>query len=225
MARDSSGTYSLPAGINPVVTLTTITSNWWNTTGADIGAEITNSLDRQGRGAMLASLQLFNGTILSPGLNWASEPTSGLYRAGAGDFRFVVSSTLAGALTAAGLAQIDGSGSTFRAGFRDIPQNSRSADYTLVASDAGKHVYHPTADATPRTFTIPANASVAFPLGTAITFINDTGAGAVTIAITSDTLVQAGTGSTGSRTLTASGVATAVKMGTTRWMISGTGLS
>ena len=110
-------------------------------------------------------------------------------------------------------------------GFRNIPQNSQSAAYTCVLSDAGKHIYHPSADTTARTFTIPANASVAYPLGTAITFINDTSAGAVTIAITTDTLVFAGAGTTGSRTLAANGMATAIKIGTTRWMISGTGLT
>lgn len=110
-------------------------------------------------------------------------------------------------------------------GFRNIPQNSQSAAYTCVLSDAGKHIYHPSADTTARTFTIPANASVAYPLGTAITFINDKSAGVVTIAITTDTLVFAGAGTTGSRTLAANGMATAIKIGTTRWMISGTGLT
>jgi len=47
----------------------------------------------------------------------------------------------------------------------------------------------------------------------------------VTIAITSDTLTQAGTGSTGSRTLAAYGWARAVKIGTTEWLIDGTGLT
>jgi hypothetical protein len=47
----------------------------------------------------------------------------------------------------------------------------------------------------------------------------------MTIAITSDTLVLAGAGTTGSRTLAASGIATAVKMTSTRWMINGTGLT
>lgn len=107
-------------------------------------------------------------------------------------------------------------------GYLDIPQNSQSANYTLVLTDSGKHIYHPSSDTTPRTFTIPANASVAFPIGTAIGFVNDTGAGAVTIAITSDTLIAAGTGSTGSRTLAASSIATAIKITATSWMITGT---
>lgn len=109
--------------------------------------------------------------------------------------------------------------------YSNIPQNSQSAAYTLVLADAQKHIYHPSADTTARTWTIPANASVAFPIGTAVTFVNDTSGGVITISITSDTLVLAGTGSTGNRSLAANGVATAIKITSTRWIISGTGLT
>lgn len=105
------------------------------------------------------------------------------------------------------------------------PQSSKSADYTLVLSDNGRHIYHPAADTTPRTFTIPANASVAFAIGSAVMFINGNGAGAITIAITSDTLRFAPYGTTGSRTLAANGIATAVKVTSTEWIISGMGLT
>ena len=110
-------------------------------------------------------------------------------------------------------------------GYLVIPQNSQSAAYTLVLADAGKNIYHPGADTTARTWTIPANGSVAFPIGTAITFINDTSGGVITISITTDTLVLAGAGTTGSRTLAANGMATCVKMTSTRWIISGAGLT
>jgi hypothetical protein len=108
-------------------------------------------------------------------------------------------------------------------GYLNIPQNSQSADYTAVIADRGKHIYHPTTDDNPRTFTIPANGSVAYAVGTAITFINDQNT--VTIAITTDTLVWAEDGSAGSRTLAENGMATAIKVTSTRWIISGTGLS
>jgi hypothetical protein len=110
-------------------------------------------------------------------------------------------------------------------GYINIPQNSQSAAYTTVLADQGKHLLHPSADTTARTFTIAANASVAYPLGTAITFVNQNGAGVLTIAIASDTMRVAGAGTTGSRTLAANGIATAIKIGTTEWLISGTGLS
>jgi hypothetical protein len=106
---------------------------------------------------------------------------------------------------------------------RQIPQNSQSVAYTLVAADAGKHIFHPSSDATARTYTIPANASVAYPVGTAITFVNR--GGTITIDITSDTLRLAPSGSTGSRTLATNGLATAIKIDTTEWLISGAGLT
>lgn len=119
--------------------------------------------------------------------------------------------------------RVDG---TNEVGFKNIPQNSQSAAYTLVASDAGKHIFHPGADTTARTYTIPSNASVPYPIGTAITFINQNGTGGVvTIAITSDTMRLAGAGTTGSRTLARNGIATALKITATEWIISGVGLT
>lgn len=109
-------------------------------------------------------------------------------------------------------------------GYINIPQNSQSAAYTLVAADAGKHIFHPSTDANARTFTIPANASVAYPIGTAISFVNMTSQ-VVSIAITTDTMYLAGTGTTGTRSLAQYGTATALKMTSTTWIISGAGLT
>jgi hypothetical protein len=106
-----------------------------------------------------------------------------------------------------------------------VVQNSKSAAYTTVLGDAGKHIFHPSADTTPRTWTIDSNSNVAYTVGTVITFVNQHGAGVVTIAITSDTMRLAGAGTTGSRTLAANGVATALKVASTEWLISGTGLT
>jgi hypothetical protein len=116
---------------------------------------------------------------------------------------------------------VDGTDSV---GFRNIPQNSQSAAYTLVLADSGKHIFHPSTDANARTYTIPANSSVAYPIGTAITFINMTSQ-VVTIAITSDTMYLSPAGTTGSRSLAQYGSATAVKMTSTTWLISGSGLT
>ena len=109
-------------------------------------------------------------------------------------------------------------------GFRNVPINSQSAAYTTVLTDSGKVVFHPSTDANARTFTIDSNANVAYPLGTAITFINMTSQ-VVTIAITSDTMYLAGTGTTGSRSLAQYGIATAIKMTSTTWLISGNGVT
>lgn len=114
---------------------------------------------------------------------------------------------------------------TYTVGYLGIPQRSVSANTTTVLADAGGHIYHPSADTTARTWTIDSNANVAYPIGTAITFVNDNAAGIITIAITTDTLRLAGAGTTGSRTLAANGNATALKMTSTSWQISGTGLT
>lgn len=111
-------------------------------------------------------------------------------------------------------------------GYLNIPQNSQSAGYTCVLADAGKHILHPAADTTARVFVIPQNSSVAFPVGTAITFVNQNGTGGVvTIAITTDTMRLAGAGTTGNRTLARNGTATALKITATEWIISGVGLT
>lgn len=112
---------------------------------------------------------------------------------------------------------------THAVGFREVPQNSKSAAYTAVLADNGGHIFHPVGDNNARTYTIPANSSVAYPIGTVLTFINKINT--ITIAITTDTLTMAGTGSTGSRSLAANGIATAIKITSTEWLISGTGLS
>jgi len=121
----------------------------------------------------------------------------------------------------------DGSPFSFPDGIIDnvILQRIKSADYTLTADDEQTHIYHPASDTTPRTWTIPSNESVPYTIGTVITFVNDVGAGALTIAITSDTMWMAGSASTGSRTLASGGVATALKVASTRWVISGAGLT
>lgn len=89
MPRDSNGNYVLPAG-NPVVSGTIIASGWANPTMSDIGVELTNSLDRQGRGGMLAPFKFLDGTAGAPGMTWTSEPSTGFFRAGASDQRATV---------------------------------------------------------------------------------------------------------------------------------------
>ena len=117
---------------------------------------------------------------------------------------------------------------TDQVGFKNLPQNSQSANYTLVLADAGKHIFHPASDNNARTFTIPAASSVAVPIGTAITFIN-MAAAACTIAITSDVMNLSSAGTTGSRTLAQYGSATAIKVAGLSssgiWLISGSGLT
>jgi hypothetical protein len=109
-------------------------------------------------------------------------------------------------------------------GFRTVPINEQITAYTAVLADSGKVISHPSTDANARTFTIPANASVAYPVGTVLTFTNMTSQ-VVSIAITSDTMYLAGTGTTGTRSLAQYGMASALKLTATTWLISGNGLT
>ena len=109
-------------------------------------------------------------------------------------------------------------------GFREVPQNIQAGNYTGVLADNGKHIYHASGAGAGDTYTIPANASVAYPIGAVLTFINSD-SNAVSIAITTDTLTLAGSTTTGTRTLAQNGVATAIKVTSTSWIISGPGLT
>jgi hypothetical protein len=57
MARNGSGTYSLPAG-NPVTTGTTISSTWANNTLSDIATALTNSVASDGQTTPTANLPM-----------------------------------------------------------------------------------------------------------------------------------------------------------------------
>jgi hypothetical protein len=102
---------------------------------------------------------------------------------------------------------------------------SKSLDYTTILTDANKQILHPSSDTSARVFTIAANSSVAYPLGTTLTFSNQDSAGNLTIAISSDTMRLAGAGTAGSRTLAPNGIAIAIKLATTEWLIYGFGLT
>ena len=102
-------------------------------------------------------------------------------------------------------------------------QNTQSGNYTLVLTDNGKHIYCTNAGA--QTITIPANATVAFPLGTIVTIINN-GTTSVSINSTTNSITTyvAGDGTTGNRTLPIKGMATLIKVDTNTWFITGAGL-
>lgn len=124
----------------------------------------------------------------------------------------------------------DGAGTQFAVGFRAIPQNAQTTTYSVVLADSGKHIYYTTISAS-TAVTIPVNATVAFPIGTVLTFINNGAAGGVlTFAPQgSDTFILAGTGASGSRSLARYGIATATKIAlsgaNSTWYFSGTGVT
>ncbi len=116
---------------------------------------------------------------------------------------------------------------TYELGWRNIPFTTRDgAAYGLVKADEGKGQRHTSADASARVWTIGANSVENWTDGAVHHFRNNFGAGVITIAVTTDTMRLAGVGTTGSRTLAAAGMATAVWDATSStWLISGSGLT
>jgi len=66
MSRNGSGIYSLPSG-NPVVTGTTISSTWANTTLNDIASALTQSVSSDGQTPMTGSLNTNGNQIINLG--------------------------------------------------------------------------------------------------------------------------------------------------------------
>jgi hypothetical protein len=100
MPRNVSGTYTLP--LPPVVPNTVIQAAWANTTTDDIAQGITDSLDRQGRGGMIAPFRLVDGSIASPALSFNAETGTGLSRQSAGVLAVSIMGSKVGQFAAGG---------------------------------------------------------------------------------------------------------------------------
>jgi len=95
------------------------------------------------------------------------------------------------------------------------PQNVQNGNYTLVLGDAGKHIYSSNTGA--QTITIPTNASVAFPIGTLVTIVND-GTTDISLSVTGVSVYNNGAIFTLGNPQIASGMAVQlIKTGTNAW--------
>lgn len=112
-------------------------------------------------------------------------------------------------------------GTSYNIGWRDVPQVSKTTSYQLVLSDRGKQILM---SGTSLTLTVPANSTVAFPVGTTIMIVN-TDTTSLSISITTDTMTLANSTTTGTRTLARNGLATLTKINSTSWLIAGSGLT
>jgi hypothetical protein len=144
MPRNSSGTETLPAG-NPVTSGTTIGSTWGNATIGDLAAEITNSLDRNGRGGMLAPMRVPDGTVAAPTVAFTSETGSGWFRSTAGVLQLAilgvwrlsvsaVGAAVNGTLACLGYLQVRATAGTGKA-VNIQPASTTVADFTLTLPD------------------------------------------------------------------------------------------
>lgn len=182
-----------------------------NITGGTIGSGVTFA------GSITGTATNVTGTVAvangGTGATTAANARTNLGAAASGANTDITSLEQDVAIVATGTIGTDS------VGYRGAPQNAQTGAYALTLNDNGKHISITTGG-----ITIPANASVAFPIGATVVIYNNSGS-SQTIAITSDTLRQAGTTNTGSRTLAGYGLATVVKVAATVWVISGAGLS
>jgi hypothetical protein len=99
---------------------------------------------------------------------------------------------------------------------RDVPQNSKTAAYTLVLSDNGKHI------STTSGVTVPASV---FSVGDTVTIYNNSAASITITQGASVILRQVATTNTGNRTLAQRGLATILCVAANEFVITGGGLS
>jgi hypothetical protein len=134
--------------------------------------------------------------------------------------KFIVGTTTAtndatGDLTITAGTLVTGTVEDSKGNLRSIPQNTQGSTYTLVASDAGKHIL------ASGTITVPDSV---FSAGDAVTIVNNT-ASNLTITKTITTMYMSTDGTSANRTLATRGVATILFASGTVAYISGAGLS
>lgn len=202
------------------------TDNKWKVGGWSMGANSYEIL-HQGNYTIYAPSLTGSGASGSWGISItgssascsgnAATVTNGVYTTGnqtiAGDKTFSGTTALAATSTINGAV----------IGYRDVPVTISNTATTFALTDAGKAFGKD--NATAYTYTIPANGTVAFPIGTVITVFNNNATSNITIAITTDTLRLAGTTTTGSRTVAPFALCTLFKVSSTVWLASGAGVT
>ncbi len=96
--RTSGGTYSLPVNTNnPAITGQPIDAADHNATMNDLATEMTDSLSRSNKGAMLGPLQLQAGagSATTPTLTWSGDTNTGFYWISANRFGMAVNGLIA----------------------------------------------------------------------------------------------------------------------------------
>jgi hypothetical protein len=187
----------------------------------------------------LTTLSLNSGTAAAPSIAFASDTDTGIYRPGANELGFATNGSLrlsidsagnaafASAISAAGTVtggNINGVNGSFSGSVTDaagnvraVPQNAKTAAYTIAATDAGKHISITTGG-----ITVPSGVFVA---GDAVSIYNNSGSSQTITQGASVTVRWAGTSLTGNRTLGQYGLCTVLCVASNVFVISGTGLT
>ena len=119
-------------------------------------------------------------------------------------------------LTSAGNATFAGTVTDSKGNLRSIPQLNKTANYELMATEAGKHV------TTTHNITVPNSV---FSAGDAVTIINNSGSDITITQAAGVTMYNTADASSGNRTLAGRGMATILFTGASTAYVSGAGLS
>lgn len=230
MSRNAAGIYSLP--LPSVVPGTLITADWANTTLNDVATALTDSLDRLGRGGMVAPFKTVSGNASNPGYGFSALAGAGMYLSATASVNFC--------FAGGDLFNIASTGTQFTAPVTvpvpTLPQSAASKKYiddlftqsgyiglppastsigTVPNTDIGKCVY--------ATGYVQMDAS--WKQGDVLTVINTTALPITIGGIGGLVLYLAGTTTNGVRTLATNGVASIIWLSNTKAIVSGTSLT
>lgn len=108
-------------------------------------------------------------------------------------------------------------------GFRGIPLNTQTGNYTFVVNDCGRMVRH--TDSTGHAWTIDPVATTPYPVGAAIV-VRNVGSGAITLTRGAGvTLRKSGSSTDANVTLAQWGMATLIHEASDIWVVTGSGIS
>jgi hypothetical protein len=184
-----------------------ITGSNLNAAGLSLSSNVVSALN--------VTPNIAGGNITTPGLISATGNITG-------------GNLTTGALTSTASLSVTGNTATittanYSIGYLNIPQVSLAANAIAALTDSGKHFYSTTAGNLQ--ITIPDNANVAFPVGTALSLVVQAAGNVLVVTQAGTTLYFAGNSTAGNRVVSTYGMATIMKVATNTWFINGTGVT
>ena len=215
-AISASVTYTIPSGVG---------GQWivYNSTTDATGGPWTITFASAGGGRSVVVARLSRTIIVSDGTNIDVLGYVNLNGTSTGSVTLTGSLTTGTTITA---GTTIASGTTITAGttasdsignLRNVPPNSQTGAYVLVATDSGKYISITTGGVT-----IPSGI---FSAGQTISIYNNSGADQTITQGSGVTMNQAGTAYTGNRTLAQYGLATILCTASNNFVITGAGLT
>jgi len=209
VARDSSGNFAagtITAALTGTASSATALATARTIQGVSFDGTANITVATAGSGISVTGTAIANTGVLS--VNGSTGAVTGIAPTASPTF----TGTLSGSVGSFSSTLSDIVGNV-----RSIPQNAKTAAYQLLATDNGQHISITTGGVT-----VP---SAIFTAGQVVTIFNNSASSQTITQGGSVTLRQAGTASTGNRTLAQYGVATILCVASNTFVITGTGVT